>query len=483
MSMEIARTAPAGLAATDPAELARVVESLVVRGDISALSIADRSRYYMKMCESLGLNPHAQPLAFLKLNGKEVLYVTRGATDQLAAMHRLNRKMVDGPKVIDLGGTKVVYAVCEATHPNGRTETAIATLPFTDPVNVYMKAETKAKRRATLSILGLGLLDETELETIPASAMGPATQAVLPAETEDRPEDSSAAMAEYITALEGADRPSQVRAAYLALQDGLRGERKDPSDWTKTAHAEALSALRVMKWAPTAAELGQLLGAGAESFDLAAMLDKPTGLDPAALPLWWMGHKDAVQQLHKAHQGIVWRLIACKHAGLAGDPDGAATKRATAGLKTAIAELPVEAPPATVDPDAPFPRGEPGDDDGDDEPPTAPQSPTRSRRSTATAAGTTADAAAPEGPAAWLSDDDAAMAHAAGWTHARHVEASVRRHGAGLVGPAAERLVRVATARLEALTADTDGTRMTAEGLRRMAARWAAQGPVVRRAA
>jgi hypothetical protein len=75
------------------------------------------------------------------------------------------------------------------------------------------------------------------------------------------------------------------------------------------------------------------------------------------------------------------------------------------------------------------------------------------------------------------------MAHAAGWTHARHVEASVRRHGAGLVGPAAERLVRVATDRLEALTADTDGTHMTAEGLRRMAARWAAQGPVVRRAA
>jgi hypothetical protein len=36
---------------------------------------------------------------------------------------------------------------------------------------------------------------------------------------------------------------------------------------------------------------------------------------------------------------------------------------------------------------------------------------------------------------------------------------------------------------LEALTADADGTHMTAEGLRRMAARWAAQGPVVRRAA
>jgi hypothetical protein len=33
-----------------------------------------------------------------------------------------------------------------------------------------MKAETKAKRRVTLSICGLGLLDETEIETIPGAA-------------------------------------------------------------------------------------------------------------------------------------------------------------------------------------------------------------------------------------------------------------------------------------------------------------------------
>ena len=41
------------LARTDtasPAELARVVESLVVRGDISALSTTDRSAYYLRMC-------------------------------------------------------------------------------------------------------------------------------------------------------------------------------------------------------------------------------------------------------------------------------------------------------------------------------------------------------------------------------------------------------------------------------------------------
>jgi hypothetical protein len=33
--------------------------------------------------------------------------------------------------------------------------------------NALMKAVTKAKRRVTLSICGLGMLDETEVETIP----------------------------------------------------------------------------------------------------------------------------------------------------------------------------------------------------------------------------------------------------------------------------------------------------------------------------
>ncbi len=151
----------------------RVIESIVLRGDLSGLGPTERARFYTQMCEGLGLNHHSQPFAFLRLNGKEILYATRGATDQLAAIHKLNREIVDGPKVIDLAGTKLVYAVCRVTLPNGRVETATATVPLIDPVNVLMKCETKAKRRATLSILGLGMLDEMELETIPANVQEP----------------------------------------------------------------------------------------------------------------------------------------------------------------------------------------------------------------------------------------------------------------------------------------------------------------------
>jgi hypothetical protein len=46
---------------------------------------------------------------------------------------------------------------------------SIASLKGDALANAMMKAETKAKRRVTLSISGLGMLDETELETIPSA--------------------------------------------------------------------------------------------------------------------------------------------------------------------------------------------------------------------------------------------------------------------------------------------------------------------------
>jgi hypothetical protein len=71
-----------------------------------------------------------------------------------------------------------VYVVtARATLPTGRTDESvgavtIAGLKGEALANAYMKCETKAKRRVTLSIVGLGMLDETELETIPRKAFG-----------------------------------------------------------------------------------------------------------------------------------------------------------------------------------------------------------------------------------------------------------------------------------------------------------------------
>ena len=50
-------------------------------------------------------------------------------------------------------------------------------------VNAKLKAITKAKRRVTLSICGLGFLDETEIDTIPSAQPAAIEAAVIPAET------------------------------------------------------------------------------------------------------------------------------------------------------------------------------------------------------------------------------------------------------------------------------------------------------------
>jgi hypothetical protein len=173
MSREIT-VAPAASLTMDASTQSKLAESLVMRGDISGLTAPQRVQYYLHTCAELGLNPNAQPFAFLKLNGKEVMYPTRGATDQLARIHQVNREIIDGPKVIDLAGTKLLYAVCRASLPSGRIETSTAAVPIpsgAEPVaNAVMKVETKARRRATLAILGLALTDESEMDTIPAAA-------------------------------------------------------------------------------------------------------------------------------------------------------------------------------------------------------------------------------------------------------------------------------------------------------------------------
>lgn len=198
---------------------ARVVESLVLRGDISALNSEERSRFYVQICRSLGLKPATLPFAILRLNGKEVLYPTRGATDQLAAIHRLNREVIDGPRVIDMAGTKLVYAVCRAVHPNGRIETAVATVPLNDPLNCMMKAETKAKRRATLSILGLGMLDETEVEMIPghAKSPGPTVDVIV----DSTPTETPPSLVAFETAVGQMELPGEAVALWIKHRDSL----------------------------------------------------------------------------------------------------------------------------------------------------------------------------------------------------------------------------------------------------------------------
>jgi hypothetical protein len=148
-----------------------LLEQVVIAGDLARLTPAQRVSYYRSVCESLGLNPLTQPFNYLTLNGRLVLYATRTATDQLRASRGISVQIVSREMLQDAG----LYVVtARATSRDGRTDEAVGAVSIAGLrgealANALMKAETKAKRRATLSLVGLGWLDESEAESVPGA--------------------------------------------------------------------------------------------------------------------------------------------------------------------------------------------------------------------------------------------------------------------------------------------------------------------------
>src|SRR5437016_2357962 len=160
-------TTAVALATPVPPVPPEVLEQVLIGGDLSGLTEAQRLIYYRAVCQSLGLNPLSKPFEYLWLNGKLRLYALRDCADQLRRLHGISIYIVNRER---LGDIYIVTA--RAKDKTGREDestgaVALGTLKGDALANALMKCETKAKRRVTLSIAGLGWLDETELETIP----------------------------------------------------------------------------------------------------------------------------------------------------------------------------------------------------------------------------------------------------------------------------------------------------------------------------
>jgi hypothetical protein len=129
-----------------------VMESVVIQGDLGKLTPEQRSAYYFKVCDSLGLNPLTKPFDYIMLNGKLTLYCRRDAADQLRRIHGINLTITGREKIDDL-----YIVTARATDRDGRQDestgvVALAGLKGDVLANALMKAETKAKRRVTLSL-------------------------------------------------------------------------------------------------------------------------------------------------------------------------------------------------------------------------------------------------------------------------------------------------------------------------------------------
>lgn len=205
---------------------ATALESVLIGGDLSKLSVPDRVMYYKKVCESVGLNPLTKPFEYITLNNKLTLYARRDATDQLRQIHKVSINIVERELVEDC------YVVTARATTSIRQDESIgavniAGLKGDARANAMMKAETKAKRRVTLSICGLGMLDETEVETIPGAQITP-TAGVL-ASLPSKIQDVVIETAEQIKAFLAND---QTQDAYALWQNSHFDAEQETALWS-----------------------------------------------------------------------------------------------------------------------------------------------------------------------------------------------------------------------------------------------------------
>ena len=175
--------------ATRHAVSTEIQEKVLIGGDLSKPTPAERLGYYQTLCRSLGVNPLSKPFEYIVLNDKLTLYAKKDCTDQLRESRDIDveiksRELIDDVFVVtarakmNTGRQDESIGAVSLVKEDGEWKTAQSgkryfsgngsykRLAPDDRANAMMKAETKAKRRVTLSICGLGLVDESELDTI-----------------------------------------------------------------------------------------------------------------------------------------------------------------------------------------------------------------------------------------------------------------------------------------------------------------------------
>ncbi len=151
----------------------------LLSGNLSTLTHQQKLDYYGTVCQSLKLNPLTKPLEFISMpikggGAKTILYLTKDGAAQLSSIHSVSLNIISE---VEDKVNKLYKVIVRASTPTGRSTEELGVVSLkdfygkldlenVDLANAMMKAVTKAKRRAILSICGLGFLDETEIETI-----------------------------------------------------------------------------------------------------------------------------------------------------------------------------------------------------------------------------------------------------------------------------------------------------------------------------
>ncbi len=188
---------PSNLAVIRSAEppLSDAVVLAMAAQNLASLSPAQQVEAIRAICAAINVPAALSPIMLLPTDDRLVPYVTAAGTNNVRDRRGISivigdRRELDG----------IYFVTARATTPDGRTDESTGAVPLVkqdgewkttdsgkkyfspngkflplapaDRANAIMKAETKAKRRVTLSIAGIGFMDESEIDQVRGAGRG-----------------------------------------------------------------------------------------------------------------------------------------------------------------------------------------------------------------------------------------------------------------------------------------------------------------------
>ena len=230
------------------------LSAVILNGDLSKLNSEQKVEYIVSLCQRVGLDPATQPFKLLKLQGKEIAYADRSCAAQLNKLHNLAHQITATEQCADF-----IMMTDRCSDPSGRFTEEVGAVPLAGLkgealTNALMKCRTKAMRRSTLTHVGLGMLDESETETIPGAVPLPlpviadaqATTHAMPPTVPVMAED---VFQGYCKIMEGAKTLAALqeayKVAYRATDEKDTGTKKELMDLKDKCKAAIQATLEV----------------------------------------------------------------------------------------------------------------------------------------------------------------------------------------------------------------------------------------------
>lgn len=144
-------------------DIKKLLGLFAANGSIHQLTNPEKRELLAKLCNSLGLNQYIMPFRIYRdMQGHEFIYATKECCAELRHLHHINI-LTESHSIID----GMCIASVSGNNKYGRVDSEIGAIHIDslvgqDKANGVMWAMTKAKRRLTLSLAGLGVLADVE---------------------------------------------------------------------------------------------------------------------------------------------------------------------------------------------------------------------------------------------------------------------------------------------------------------------------------